>query len=359
MRLRPIIAIDLTISGKCGGPYVSSSRIMNSGLKEKYDFKVIYYDTSLGKGISIKRIIDLKNQIKKINPDIVHFSGLLLSGFHLAIACKLAGIKKTFVTIHGISRDDINFHPIKKVLMTYFLEPLTLLLATRNCGVSEYVISRRIVKLFAKKCVGAVYNFPPEPYMVDDNIDFRQELGFSDADIVIASVARITKDKGYHVLDEAILNFSHISNLKFVIVGDGSYLTQMKERLKVQVNNGQVVFLGYRQDIQKILNSCNIFVLPTLHETLSIALLEASVEKLALIASDTGGVPEIVENGYNGLLVTPGNVEELTNAINRLFSNIEQREVFAKNARIKIQQKFSHDLIEAKIDQVYQTLLHL
>lgn len=354
---KSIIAMDLSTTGQGGGPYTSNMSVMNSNLKLKYEFKSFYYNTELGRGISIKRIKDLAKQLKVIKPDLVHFSGLQLSGFHLALACKLAGIKKIVVTVHGFSGDAIDFNFFKRFLLTYFLEPITLLLSDRIIGVSEYVISRRVIKLLSAKRSVAIYNFPPKQIDLVNKNEFREELNLKLSDVIVVSVARIIKDKGYHILDEAILKFKNQSNLKFVIVGDGSYLNEMKEKLKEQVHNNQVFFLGYRDDISKILSSCNVFVLPTLHETLSIALLEASQANLALIASETGGVPEIVKHEYNGLLVIPGSIKALEEAIERVFKDRDLREKFGNNSKLHIQEKFSDDEIEYKIDKVYQSLL--
>lgn len=357
MNRKPIIAIDMSSTGKGGGPFVSTNRILNSGLKYKYNFKIINYQTEIGRGISFKRIRNLVNQLKEIKPDIVHFSGLQLSGFHMAVASKLAGIKNTIITVRGFSGDAIYFHPVKKFLLTFFVEPFTLLLTKKIYGNSEYTVNRKLIRIFNFKCFGAIYNFPPQSANNDSEI--RKELGFDTSDIIIITVARIIRDKGYHIFDEAITKFKNFKDLKFLIVGTGDYLTEMKLKLKYQVENRQVFFLGHRDDVQTILKGCDIFVLPTLHETLSIALLEASVEGLALIASNTGGVPEIVENNYNGYLVEPGNIDDLVNAMKELYSNSEKRRKFSSNAKKKVNEKFSIEGIENKIDQVYQSLLKL
>jgi glycosyltransferase involved in cell wall biosynthesis len=357
MKKKTVVAIDLSTTGKGGGPFTSTTRIINSILKEKYEFRIINYDTKLGTGISLKRIIHLKNQIKKINPDIVHYTGLQLSGFHMAIACKLAKVNKTVVTIRGFSGDAIYFNPFKMALLTYIIEPITLLMADKIYGVSEYVINRNVVTLFKKKVFGCIYNFPP---VINNNLyktSIREELNIDKNSIIAVSVARITKDKGYHILDEAILHFKETEKLKFIIVGNGSYLSEMQEKLKYQIENKQVFFLGHRDDIQNILRTCNIFVLPTLHETLSLALLEASSESLALIASNTGGVPEIVENDFNGILVEPGDVLQLTKAIDILYQDEQLRKKFGQNAKSKLEHKFSEKSIVQKIDSLYQQLL--
>lgn len=355
---KPIVAIDLPIDGKGGGLYMSNIRVMNSALNMKYEFKSFVYNSQLGKGISIKRILDIKKQLKEINPDIVHFGGLQLAGFHMAVACKLAGIKKTVVTVHGFSGDAIGFNPVKKFLLTYLIEPLTLLFSKKLYGVSKYVESRKMIRLFAYKNLGFIYNLP---HLSTTEINYkstiREELGIADDAVIAISVARITTDKGYHILDEVILNIKNCTRLKFIIVGQGDYLDTMKKKLKDQVKNKQVFLLGYREDIDNILRGCNFFILPTLHETLSMALLEASREKLALIASETGGVPEIIENNYNGLLVPPGNVEALKSAILKLYTDNNLRNTFGNNAYERVKEKFCREIIESKIDNAYQILL--
>jgi glycosyltransferase involved in cell wall biosynthesis len=354
---KPIVAIDLPIDGKGGGLYMSNFRVINSALNKKYEFKSFVYDSKLGKGISIKRILNIKKQLKEINPDIVHFGGLQLAGFHMAVACKLAGIKKTVVTVHGFSGDAIGFNLFKKNLLTYIIEPLTLLFSKNIYGVSEYVESRRMIRLFAYKNIGFIYNLPPLGTENSYESTIREELGIANDAIIGVSIARITTDKGYHILDEVILNIETYADLKFIIVGQGDYLETMRKKLKDPIKNKQVFLLGYREDIDNILRGCDFFILPTLHETLSMALLEASNEKLALVASETGGVPEIIENNFNGLLVPPGNVEALKGAVLKLYTDHNLRRTFGNNAYERVKEKFCCEIIESKIDKVYQILL--
>jgi L-malate glycosyltransferase len=357
LRDKPVIAMDLALGGKGGGPFSSTTRIMRSDLKKKYAFKTIHYRSKHGSGISISRIRDLMFQMKKINPDIVHFTGLQLSGFHIAFACRLCGIKNTIVTVRGLSGDMLVFNPAKSFVMTYILEPLTLLFTKKNISVSDFVRFRTIVKLFSHKSGGTIYNFPPHLKESADDQNIRDKHKIKDEDIVVVTVGRINKEKGYHILAEAIKKHGDTSDIKYVIVGTGDYLAEMQDELAVQVRNGQVIFLNHREDVVQILSACDIFVLPTLHETLSVALLEASIAGLALVASNTGGVPEIVEDNYNGYLVSPGNPNELYEKINMLYSNSSLREEFARNARNKVYSKFSPDSIALKTDHVYQQLL--
>ena len=357
---KPIVMMDVKTGGYGGGggPYTSTKRTMNSELGKKYNFIPLNYDLNLGGKISIRRIKDLVRQLNKTQPDLVHFTGLQLSGLHIAIACKISGIKSTVMTVRGSSADALDINLWKKFILSFILEPITILLCKRVIGVSNYVVSKRIIKVLASKKSCVIYNFPPKSIKnSSDNIDIRNELGLSSSDIVVVSVARITKDKGYHILDEAILNFVNNENIKFVIIGDGDYLNVMRKKLMLQIQNQQVFLLGLRNDVFKILHGCDVFVLPTLHETLSVALLEASQAGIALVASNTGGVPEIVEDDYNGYLVNTGSVKGFTDAINILCANKILRRKFGNNAKYKVSQKFSTKEIVSKIDAVYSSLL--
>lgn len=186
----------------------------------------------------------------------------------------------------------------------------------------------------------------------------RQEFGFSSQDIIVVSVARITKDKGYHILKDAIKELADLPNVKFLIIGDGDYLVSMQQELSKELAMSRVLFLGYRDDVNRILPICDIFVLPTLHETLSIALLEASKHQLPLIASSVGGIPEIIESRVNGILVPPSNPVLLAEAIRELAMDDFKRKMMGEKAKEFVEIKFSEDEIIGKVYSIYQKLLN-
>ncbi len=350
---KKIIAVDLTVKGK-GGPYTSVNSIINSRLKDKYDFRIINYDPNIGMSISLKRVLDIRKQIIEIKPDVVHYSGLQLVGFHMAFASFLTPVKSRVLTIHGSSVDAISFNPVKKMILRYFLEPLTMLLSTNIISVSDFVRDTKVPKYFKSKCSGTIYNLPPcSDYLQIRDEEFRNSMGFSDTDIIVTSVGRITKEKGYHVLADAILALSDNINIKFILVGDGDYRCEMENTLSSLVKNKKVFFVGYQECVGRYLVESDIFVLPTLHETLSIALLEASHYSLALIASNTGGVPEIIDDGVNGVLVELGKAEDLVQSIRNLVNNDSLRKTYSINAKKMLLRKFNSDEILEKLSDVY------
>ena len=354
-RTKPIVAVDISTTGAGGGPYTSSMRLMNSTLKEKVDFRILEYKSETGRLISIKRIRDLVKQLKSIRPDIVHFSGLMLSGFHVAVACKLAGIKRSIVVIRGSSTEALDIGLVKRILMG-LLEMITLLLSTTYYGVSKYSSRLPVTRLFRRKSSGFIYNLPE---IADKSITAydRKDFGFREEDIIIVSVGRITRDKGYHILQDTIQMFNTDSRVRFLIIGTGHYLETMRNNLSAEEAAGRVVFAGFRDDVKNILPMCDLFVLPTLHETLSNALLEASVSGLPLIASDTGGIPEIIEPGYNGLLVKKNSPGALYNAMRRLVNDAEERHTMGLNAQKIVKNKFAEEDLINKVYKVYKKLL--
>ncbi|MDM1376773.1 glycosyltransferase [Myroides marinus] len=350
---KKIIAMDISTSGKGGGPYTSTMNLINSPLKEKYDFRLFEYNTQLGRFISFKRIKAIMNQLRIIKPNIVHFTGLQLSGFHIAIACKLLGQKNTIVVIHGSSSESMEFSKIQRIVL-FIVEFLTLLLTHKFYGVSQYSSRLSITRSFSRKNIGHIYNLPCRNL---ENIEVykREMFGFNSDDIIIVSVARINKEKGYHILEDSILKMPLDKNIKFLIIGDGAYKKEMELNLKSKVESENVVFLGHREDVMNILPFCDIFVLPTLHETLSIALLEASVCGLPLIASNVGGIPEIIEDNINGFLVPPSSSQSIVDSILVLSEDKELRKSMGEKAQQKVETEFSESKIINQVDDLYSS----
>lgn len=347
--------MDISTSGKGGGPYTSTMNIVNSSLKEKYDYRIFEYNTALGRFISIKRIKDIVRQFREIKPNIVHFTGLQLSGFHIAVACRLAGIKRSVVVIRGSSTEALTLSLIQRIVI-YLLEVITLAMVKTYYGVSKYSSLLGLTKSFRGKSSGYVYNLPIMTPKSDSPFS-KEDFGFSETDIVVVSVARIIKDKGYHILCQAIKSLADRPRVKFLIVGKGDYLSIMESELELQVGLGQIKFLRYRDDVNRILPACDIFVLPTLHETLSNSLLEASDYNLALVASNVGGVPEIITDGENGFLVPPSDPEAITATISQLADNEALRKRMGARAKEILNEKFSEKSIVERIDSIYIKLL--
>lgn len=355
MKKRPTILITFRGSSIPSGPNKSHETIMKSNLKNYYNFKPLILPYKRFGIFNLKMLLYIYNKIKKIKPDIVHFGGLQLEGFYILIACKLAGVKKTVLAIHGSSIESTELNGFKRYLL-FLIEKFTLKNSFIFYGISKYICNWDEVKKYSYKCFGIIYNVPDDNFN-KNSIDIRSVFGWEKDVIIIVSHSRITKEKGYNTLLNVILNMSIPENLKFVIIGTGEFLQEFQNKIEEFKLNNSVKFLGYRNDINNILKQCNIFILCTKHETLSISLLEAGYNGLPSIVSKVGGIPEIVIDGFNGFLVDPNDVKGFINSINILVKDEFKRKEMGINAKQIIEANFNKEKILNRIFELYKEVL--
>ena len=142
-----------------------------------------------------------------------------------------------------------------------------------------------------------------------------------------------------------------------MIEGEGEEERKMKKlcvELKIEKN---VIFAGERSDIPEILFSKDIFVLPSLREGLGLAILEAMACGKPVIATNVGGIPEVVKDGENGILVSPKDPEALYRAMNELLDDREKREKMGRIGKRVCEESFSSNAMIEKIENLYDSLL--
>lgn len=126
-----------------------------------------------------------------------------------------------------------------------------------------------------------------------------------------------------------------------VVIGTGT----LDKSLKKQVNNegiaDQVIFTGFRSDIDRCLQAIDIFMLPSLAEYHSIGLLEAMRAEKAIIATNVGGNTESIRDGIEGLIIRPANTDDIVIAVEKLLESRAVRDTLAKAARRRFEQFFT------------------
>jgi glycosyltransferase involved in cell wall biosynthesis len=167
-------------------------------------------------------------------------------------------------------------------------------------------------------------------------------------------VGRLERVKGVDILLKAIqiLKEKHYRNLRVAIVGDGSLMESLKKlALRYRINEN-IDFLGVRKDVLKLMRKSLIFVLPSMWEGFGLVLLEAMSVGTPVVATKVGGIPEIIEDNKDGILLEPENPEELAKAILRLLSDVNLRSLISSNAYKKVKEEYS-------IEKYTKTLLSL
>lgn len=257
---------------------------------------------------------------------------------------RLAGVPANLIAVHGMGMRAIG----GRVLPRYVVESLAITdgLALLVPSQGRYLRDQEGVGRFPWRRA-AEYLVPngirtPDPGTARGRAEVRRELGLGDDDVVAVMVARLAPLKGHDLLIEAMprLAAAH-PRLRLVLVGDGprdAELTAQAERLGVA---DRIVFTGLRRDVPRILDAADLGVLPSLHEAVPISIIEQMAAALPVVVSDVGGLPDTVADGEEGLVVPPGDVDALADAIGRLVGDDETRRAMGKRGRLRAEKEYS------------------
>jgi len=150
------------------------------------------------------------------------------------------------------------------------------------------------------------------------------------------TVANLRPEKGYDVLLTAARSIADYGlPIRIAAVGRGPLATSLRARHNDLSLGERFQFLGQRDDVLQLLAGADAFVLPSLHEGLPVALMEATSVGLPIVASSVGGVPQVLEDGVDALLVPPGEPGSLVDAMKRLASDPELRERLGRQAKLR------------------------
>lgn len=192
---------------------------------------------------------------------------------------------------------------------------------------------------------------------IKDKKELLLELNIPDESIIIGFIGRIDfNEKGLDILLEAFKELKQNYNSLFLIlVGNGQ--NENEVRTYFQKNHLTALLVPAKTDITEFLNILDIFVLPSRVDPFPLILLEASLMKIPIIASNVDGIPEIIDDEENGLLFEAGNIEELKKKIIRLYNDKELSKKLAENLKKKVSEYFTTDKIIPQYEQVYRNVI--
>jgi glycosyltransferase involved in cell wall biosynthesis len=337
-----------------GGPAVALDRLVKNS---SYTYGQIRQLAPAG-GISFRLIWSFIKQIRQNKPDLIHIRGLGAEGFHAVLAARIAGVRIILVSIHGTQRDLLRSKGrLRAVVVSSLLEPLTLMMATHIATVCEYAEGREFLNAYRHKLVGVVPNGVEVPE--DDRADragIRKELGIPEDWSVGICVSRLTVEKGFLVLADALLALDErVCKFALIVVGGGDEDGTIKNCFDRLVNI-RVCFVGHQLDTARYLSAANFFIFPTLHENLSNALLEAMMHRLPVIATAVGGNVEVLKKG-GGMLVPSNDSEALVSAIYSMLSSAEIRSSLGRAARENVENHYTISQMVSGWESLYSKLL--
>ena len=186
--------------------------------------------------------------------------------------------------------------------------------------------------------------------------EVRAELGIPDGDLMVLTVANLRPEKGYDtLLDAARLVVDHGLAVRFVSVGCGPEEEPMAERHRTLGLGDRFTFLGLREDVLRLLVAADMFVLPSRQEGLPVVLMEATSVGLPIVATAVGGVPQVLTDGVDGLVVRPDSPPDLADGVVRLVEDPALRERLGAGARVR-SAMFDVAGASAEIEGIYRAV---
>lgn len=186
-----------------------------------------------------------------------------------------------------------------------------------------------------------------------DRSQIRAELDIPAGDLVVGTAGRLTPVKGHmHLLEAAAKILAIRPDTTFVVLGDGELKNKLLERIEALGLAGKVHFPGWRPDVAAVMSAFDVFALPSLNEGMGRVLVEAMALSRPVVASRTGGITDLIEDGGNGLLVPPGDAGALADAILRLLDEGEMRAAMGGEGRRRAETYSAERMVE-KIGELY------
>jgi len=296
------------------------------------------------------RIIEIVQIIKRYDIRTVHTH----ASFTGRLAARLAGVNCIFYTKHRL--DELKPRQGMKDRLLNLVNHLT---CSQVIAVSQAVKDNLIRQGVSAGKIEVIYNGI-------DTEGFRRRSATTRATLppgeknggysaTVGLIARLEKEKGHrYFLEAAKIILTRMKKIQFMIIGTGSLEKELKDYARKLKIDQYVVFTGLRDDIPELLAEMDIVVLPSLNESFGLGLVEGMCLGKPCVASNIGGIKEIIEDGKNGLLVKPADPVELAEKITFLINNPDEAHRLGQEAARTVEEKFGAREMVRKITLLYQ-----
>lgn len=336
------------------------------------EWKYKHYEIALTRKITplqdIKAVIQLYKIIKRENINIVH-THTPKAGLVGMLAAFFARTKIRLHTVAGLQFTETSGLR-KKILIAS--EKLTYKLAHQvmpnSKGVFNYIVENNLCKPAKLKMLanGATIGINLNKYKRTAEIEREAEkikitAHISSADFICCFIGRLTKQKG---IEELITAFKQIlpvyPNVKLILLGRyEQHLDPINEEyINYIESNSRIIHFGYQMDIRPYLALSNLFIFPSYREGLPNVVLQAGSFDLPSVVTDIPGSNEIIQDGYNGLIVPAKDAESLTKAILYLIQDDTLRLKMSKRAREAVINKYDQALILEELKKEYYSWIY-
>ena len=301
----------------------------------------------------VKAMRNIHKLLKKERPDVLHLNSSKAAGLG-SLAARFAGIKKIVVTIHGFP-----FREDRYPLWTAAIKSLswvTLCLATDAIFVCKKDLEIA-QKWFLKPRLHLIHN-GVGPIVFESRENARKKLetlGIKNDfwirnKYIVGTIAELHKNKG---LSYALKALKESPDIGYVIIGEGEERESLEKEIKKSGLENQTCLTGFVENADSLVKAFDIFLLPSVKEGLPYVLLEAGNAEMPVIATDTGGVSEIIKNGKTGILIRLKNPKEITDSLSYATKNPKESSVYGKNLKTLIASEFSLEKMASATEKLY------
>jgi len=338
-----------------------SALLLNRGrLSEELTLRgipVTVCDESRLGGIQLLRAVS--DHLKETRPDILHshrYKEHILS----ALAGKSAHNSITVQTYHGLEENLPGWAGLKMNLYNGINVAVGKATADGIIGVSSDItdILKGRYPTADVRCIRNGIDLARAAATVECSA-MRAQLGIAPDTFVVGTVGRLMPIKGFEYLIEAFAQCCRRHDLrksKLVIVGDGPLRAVLGQSAESQGISDHVMFLGVRADVYNVMSVFDVFALSSLHEGVPMVLLEAMALGVPIVASRVGGIPEILEDSREALLVPAKDPIALAKAMDAFVESAELRAELTRAARRRVEIEFSIQTSAAKMREMYRSL---
>lgn len=184
----------------------------------------------------------------------------------------------------------------------------------------------------------------------------RGALGVGDDEILVGGVGRLEPIKGFEYFVKAALHVASAArNVRFALAGQGSEERELRERAAPL--GDRFAFLGHRNDVPALMAAFDVLVVPSINEGMGRVILEAAAAGTASIASDIGGIPEMIDDAKTGVLVPPKDADAIAGVLLELVRSPQRLCTMGDAARARAVPRYSVEEMVARIEALYETLI--
>ncbi|EDU35685.1 glycoside hydrolase [Clostridium sporogenes] len=300
---------------------------------------------------------EIEEYIRNNNIDIANFHGAKAFFTHYFINKKLS--IPTVATVHSNYKEDFLNNKLKYYLFT----PLSVK------GIKSFnnhiCVSNYIKDILDKD------NIESKKFIVNNGIDLnyykgkkannnlREELNIEEKDVVYIMIARMHPIKNHNLLIEAFYKLEQeYKNVKLLLLGDGVEEENLKEKVDKLNLNSNIIFLGFKENIEDYIEIADISILTSLNEggAPPLVILESGIKKVPVIASDVGDIPYTI-NKDNGFLIDPTSAHDIYDKMKEAYNNKNQLHILGENLYDTVINKYSIESFSQSYYECYKNLI--